>query len=188
MDIEYALDIDDLKAFINYYYDHNPKIKRSLTRLRNVTLPLGILFIVVPSVFAILAMLNIWVAIFLGLMGIYFILLGIFWPLYLRYNALKSTAKIDGSKPHRIVAKHKLSVNSEAVTDNSDAGTFSTKWDSIDWLASDAQYLYLQTRRNSFYIIPQRTFTDESSFIHFVETAKAYFEAAAALTGSEKLR
>lgn len=184
MDIEYTLDIDDLKAFIYYYYGHNPKIKRSLAQLRNITMPLGILFIVVPVTFVILAMLNVWVAIFAGLMGIYFILLGIFWPKYLRYNMLKSTAKIDGYKPHRVVGKHKLTITSESVIDNSDAGQFSTKWDGIDWLVSDAGYLYLQTRRNTFYIIPQKAFPDASSFTHFVETARSYYEAAVAQSGS----
>ena len=188
MDIEYTLDIDDFIAFINYFYDHNPKIKRSLARLRNITLPLGILFIVVPAVFTILAMLNVWVAIFMGLMGLYFILLGIFWPKYLRYNMLKNTAKIDGRRPHRVVGKHKLAVDTESITENSDAGNFSTKWESIDWLASDDNYLYLQTRRNNFYIVPQKAFPDESSFVHFVETVKAYYTAADALTGSVKPR
>ena len=79
---------------------------------------------------------------------------------------------------NKLIGKHRLSITPDQVTDMSEVGVSTTHWRAIEYVMANDQYLFMPVRASSPHIVPRMAFSDESGFKQFVETAKAYYQAA----------
>jgi hypothetical protein len=178
--ISYEIDLDDVKAYLVHNFDNNPKVIRSNKQMHRFVLPLGILILVLAVINYILDKQNLSFPIILVAVGITSILISLFFSRFIRSTLLTSTLKTLNQKPNKLVGKHQMSITADAITDISEIGESTTNWKGISNFVSNDKYLFLLVRGADVYIVPKRAFPDVASFTQLVDTAKGYYQAAAA--------
>jgi hypothetical protein len=179
MNVEYELNLDDVKAHLLYSFNHNPKMKRTRNLMSRITIPLAIVVIILALIIVLTGgKRDISAAVIVGACGVYLLLFSIFYRKFTLWIISRSLMKVYGQRPNRIAGKHQLSVTPDAVIDINEIGQSTTHWNGIEWFASNDQYLFLSFRYSIFYIVPRRAFPSEGAFNQFVEAAKSYYQAA----------
>lgn len=173
--IQYELNLDDLKAYLAYQYVKNPKVIRSQKLMLRICLPLSIFCLIMAILLAFSAK-DIFLSIIVGIIAISGIFYSIYFVKFMLRIINQAANRTYGQKPSRVIGKHWLLISSDGMTDVTDIGQSTTRWNGIDWFASNEKYLFLVVRGSNFYIIPKNAFSNESSFNQFVETAKSYYQ------------
>jgi hypothetical protein len=175
-EIQYELDLNDIKSYLDYTWNNSKKQRRMRKIIRIFFVSVGVLFIIAAIVLPLIGQLSASIAIILGLVGLYSIFFGIFWIEFWKRTIYKQTIKMYNRKPNTMIGKHQLSITSEGITDINDIAQSNMHWGGISWYANNDQYLFFSGYVNNVYIIPRRAFVDETSFNQFVETAKSYYQ------------
>jgi hypothetical protein len=181
MNIEYELNIDDILAFHLYHHEHSPEIGRVWKLIRRMLLFISILeFLIAITLLVAFGKQQLPLVIALGACAVLTFLLWSF-HLFTFQKTLRLTVARDyGQGRNKLIGKHKLSITPDAVTDITDTGESTTRWNTIGYVSSTDQYLFMLVRFSSPYIVPRSAFDDEAAFRQFVEGAKAYHQAAMA--------
>lgn len=176
-EIQYEIDANDLTTFYVYNLRNNPKFKWFRTLMSWSWIGIGIIFLILAIVADPLLKTGIFIAIIAGLLGLYCLFWGIFFfKISNKFLLTKIYARMY-AKPNRIAGHHRVSINSDGITDINDVGQNITHWNGIQWFANTDKYLFLASHDNSIInVVPMRAFTDENSFNQFVETASYYYE------------
>jgi hypothetical protein len=181
MSVEYELNIDDALAFHLYNYEHSPQLGRVWKLLHH-----SLLFVVAIEILIAIVLIiadgkdMLPISTTLGVLAVLTFLYYIFRPLLMR-KLLKWAAKRSyGQGPNKLIGKHELSITPDVVTDITDMGESTTRWNAIEYVASTNQHIFMQVRASSPYIVPRRAFADGAAFRQFVEAAKACHQAVMA--------
>jgi hypothetical protein len=179
VEIEFDLNLEDVKAFNLFYMNYNPDIKRQWKRgrINNLALMSGS-FLFAIAFWMIGGGRLIPVSIFLGLLGVYSLVWHFIAPSYRRKRIDKLVEKSYGSGANSEVGRHKFSVTKEKVMDTTDMGQSSKRWDVIEKIIANDQYLFFLIRGAKAYVIPRRAFADESTFKQFAKQAEFYLQEA----------
>jgi hypothetical protein len=91
----------------------------------------------------------------------------------------KEVIKRYGRGRNDVVGKHLFSITVERIKDITEMGEQVTPWDVIENIVTTDHYLFIIIRDSSnAYIVPRRTFINDSSFMKFAETARTYQQSA----------
>ncbi|MFC1989144.1 YcxB family protein [Chloroflexota bacterium] len=183
MTMEYELITDDVLAFYLYNHEYNPQLEHARKLLRRMLLVSSAFeFLVAIILLVVFGEQQLLLAVFIMAFAILTLLWYIFSPSIFRKILKREVTRKYGQSQNKLAGKHKLSITSDAVTDINDMGESKTRWNAIEYVASTDQYLFmLGSDLNPYpYIVPRSTFTDESAFSQFVDTAKTYHQSARA--------
>jgi hypothetical protein len=176
-EILYQIDENDLTTFYVYNSQHNPKLKWFRIIFSRALFGFGILLFIMAILGELLFDEGLSFAIIFGILGLYSLLFGIFSFKISNKFLLNKMYKRMYAKPNRISGKHRLSINSDGITDINEVGQNITHWNGISWFASTDKYLFLVGSDNTVInIVPKRAFDNETNFSQFVEIAKTYYE------------
>lgn len=171
MDIEYENVMDDILALNLYHHQQSPSARRTRMLLQYAPPAILVIIFLVQASFTggslasslpLLFFAGIWV---------------IFVPYSLRRSMKKKVARMvlenqDGG----ITGRHKLSLKSDAVTDQAGSGKTKTRWADVHKLVATNSYLYIYIGDTSAHIVPKRAFESEAEFRKFVDTAMRYYK------------
>jgi hypothetical protein len=170
MEIEYALDVDDLIA----YHTHN--MKHSAEGWVRRLLPL----VVVPAFLVPIIAHGLsgeWPRVLQwALVGSLFT--GLMFVLFPRLNERGLRRSIQRGDQTRLFCSHRLTLTPSALTDISPFHAGSWPWNAVDRIDVTDQHLFVFTAKNVAHVVPRRVFASEQAFEEFVETARRYFSAA----------
>ncbi len=76
------------------------------------------------------------------------------------------------SSPNRLVGKHYLSFNDDAIIDHTDQGEVTINWNTIKSVETTYTHIFLVINPAEFYIIPRRAFIDAIEFTKFGKQMK----------------
>jgi hypothetical protein len=176
--IDYEINLDDIKAYLTLNYDDNPKIKQSRKRMFRLILPMGILVIILAVTNYFMDKESPLFAVIIGIIGIFCVLLSLFLIKIVRGAVVLLPLIVFRQRPNKAAGNHKLTISADAVNDISEVGESTTNWKGISWFNSNNKYLFLSVHGGDFYIIPRRAFPDDASFMQFIDTAQEYYRAA----------
>jgi hypothetical protein len=179
--IDYELTADDLIQFLQYNYDHSPRRlyirklwKRSLIFIIFVVLLAAIVILVLfgkEFLVTILTLCGVALLTFLSL---------IISPLFLRKVFKRIVIRPYSKEKDKLVGKHKISISANAITDITDTGESNTHWDTVEYVATTDEHLFIAVDFSKPYIVPRKAFKDKSEFQQFVQTAQSYYQVAKA--------
>ncbi|MFH0769584.1 MAG: YcxB family protein [Chloroflexota bacterium] len=179
--IEYEVKRDDVLAFHLFNYEHSPILGRARRLMRFMLLPSIILMLLSSIVsVAIFGRNYISFAVGVGFFTVLILIYYIFSPPLIRKGFTKIVERDYGRGKDKLTRKHKLSISSETVTDITDMGESTTHWDTIEWIASTDQHLFMAVRGSGPHIVPRRAFTNEEAFKQFVDTVNTYYQVTEA--------
>jgi membrane protein YqaA with SNARE-associated domain len=176
--VEYELTSQDVLNFLLYNYEKSPKLGQTRRVLRRVFLIISpvellIAFVLLVTIGSDYFPFVIALVVFAGLSLIYYFLHPFLWR-----RIFKKAVKDHVRDQNKLTGKHILSITPDSVTDSTDMGKSTSRWQAIEWIASNDQYLFITVRGSGPVIVPRRAFTDDVSFQQFVNTVTAYQKAA----------
>ena len=179
MHVEYELNTDDALAFHLYNYEHSPQLGRARKLLRRALL-FAVAVELLAAILLVVAFGKHYLPFVLVLcaFALLTLLYYVFSPSLMRKGLKGAVVRNYGQRKDKLTGKHKLSIAPDAVTDITDMGESTTRWDAIEWIASTDQYLFMMVRGSGPHIVPRRAFADDAPFKQFIDTAKAYYQAA----------
>jgi hypothetical protein len=178
--IEYDLNKDDFMSCISFY----SKSFSGIINMQTIRILFVVDFIIFTGSAIFLAVIGmdspVPFSAILGFLAFATLLLIIF---YLRSNKSSLERLITNQivrNTGKLTGKHEVVITPNMIIDKTEAGELKTRWNSINYIASNDRYLFIPVRGSLPHIIPARAFADEAEFKRFVEAAKAYHKAAKA--------
>ncbi len=176
---DYELNNDDMLSYYSYNYEQSPTLGRARKLIRRaLLLAIAVELLVAVVLLVVLGRSYLPFAVALAAFAVLAILYYLLSPLLIRKSLRGVVARDYGHGRDKLTGKHKLSISPDAVTDITDMGESTTRWNAIEWIASTDQYLFMAVRGSGPYIVPRRAFANEEAFRQSVDTAKAYHQAA----------
>lgn len=178
MNVAFELTSNDVLSFYYYNYEQSPTLGKARKLIRR-----ALLFSVAVELLAAAILLVVFgrdylsFVVVLGLFAVLTLLYYFFAPLLGRKSIKGLVARDYGHGKDKLTGKNKLTITPDAVTNVTEMGKSTTRWDAIEWIASTDQYLFMTVRGSGPFIVPKRAFTDEQEFKKFIDTAKTYHQA-----------
>lgn len=171
MQIEFENSVEDVLYLNLYHYRYSP-----LFRNRRLALRFGF-----PAFLVFVCLLLVFVFSAPVVTAVPVLLVGAIWvymsPRLLERNVKNQVAKMHSEgKITMTVGRHRLSLNPDALADDSDSGRTRTGWKDVESIVSTERHIFIYTSPTMAYIVPKRVFGDESGCREFIETAKRYCE------------
>jgi hypothetical protein len=172
MDIEYENSMDDILALNLYHHQQLPAARRTRMLLQyGPPVILVIIFLVQVSITGGSLVSSLPWLFFAGI-----------WVIFVPYSLRRAMKKrvtrmVLENQGGGITGRHKLSLKSDAVTDQTGSGKTKTRWADVPKLVVTGSYLYIYISDTSAHIIPKRAFESEAEFKEFVDTAMRYYRA-----------
>jgi hypothetical protein len=175
---EYELSSDDVLSFHLYNYEQSPTLGRALKLIRRISL-IAIAVVLFAAVILGTAFDKQYFPLVLVLCAFALIILlyYLFSPSLVRQSIGRVVARDYSQGQDKLTGKHKVSITADSVTDITDMGESTTRWQAVEWIVSTDQHLFMAVRGSGPYIVPRRAFNDDASFRQFVDTAKGYQKA-----------
>lgn len=153
--------MDDLAAFNKYHWANFPAQQRSEFFLILFSCLLGVLLLV-----SLWLREFWWVLYFAGLLMIS----GISW----KYRTSKSFyKKFYTGKDKGMIGEIELTISSEGIFEKSEAGDTKIKWSGVEKIEQNEQYVFVYIGSLMAYVIPKRTFPNESALQEFYSLLNA---------------
>jgi hypothetical protein len=177
VDIDFELNLDDIKAFNLYYAEHasHPRSQWKKGRINNIALMsvsyfLALLFWIIDGIRLIPFI------IILVLLGTYSLIWHFIAPSFRRKRIDKAIEKAYGKGLNNDIGKHKFSITKDKMRDITDVGESSNSWDIVENVVTSEQHLFILLRGAKAYIIPRKAFPNKLAFTQFAEQAKLYLQ------------
>jgi hypothetical protein len=179
IDVEYLLNLDDIKALNLYYLDHSPHFRHQYKRGRISNLVLMVISFLLALIFWILGGTRmVPLVILMGLLGAYSLVWHLIAPSFRRKRIEKSVDKMYGQGANSDIVQHRFSVTKDKIIDITEMGESSNRWDVVEQVVTTEQHILILLRGAKAYIIPRRAFLDDASFTQFADKAKLYLREA----------
>lgn len=179
MDIDYKLTTEDVTQFLLYYYDHSPR-RLYIRKLKKWSL-IFITFVALLAAIVLLVFFDkqflafVWTLCGVALLTFIYLIVS---PSLLRKAFKRTVVKAYSREKNKLMGKHKVSIFTDGITDVTDTGETTTRWNAIDWIATADHYLFITAQSSIPYIIPASAFKDKTFFLQFVQKAQSYYKAS----------
>jgi hypothetical protein len=173
--VDFELNIKDILAYKIFSYDHYIPIIKSRRIMRRVTLLAFLVEILIAVIlYLVYNPTQLLLVIIIILIAIFTFLWGLFSPWIIKRATIRAILGGYDKSLNGLIGKHTLAITYEAITDRSDFGELTIRWQAIDQLESAEQYVFIYPQTAIPLIIPKKAFADDASFRNFFETAKAF--------------
>jgi len=176
---EYTLRMEDVLDFFQHHYMDSTEVGRRLRLARR--------FFFVASAIA-LTMALVMVAAFdrqeltsaivIGACAIWMLIVGVSFPLLTRKYISRVANRDYRREPNKLTGKHSLSITPHTVTDITDTGESTTRWDAVKFVISDDEYLFMSLTPATPVIVPRKAFADDAAFRRFADAVRTHHQAA----------
>ncbi|RJS58883.1 hypothetical protein CJ483_01415 [Bacillus sp. PK3_68] len=163
MEIKYELTKDDYLAFNLHYVKHSKTIKQSLFR-QQFFVP--IIFLILPFIFPLVAgEFSVGFSIVFMLVSVVWM---IFYPKYFYWHVMSHINKsFNEGNNENLLGEHTFTFNDEGFIETNRAGESQVSWSSIEKVEENDQYFFLFFSTMSAYILPKRSFLNETDQKNF---------------------
>ena len=163
MKIQFENTLEDVIAFSQHFNKTSP----SMRRRRLITLLyfpiLWFLIMVLPYISGNLITIYI----------IIWIVVSLVWILFMSYFSKKSITRnvrklYSEGENKGTIGKHTMVVNPDSLVDITEYGEFSIKWNAINKIESDENYIFIYISSVSAHVIPKKSFVSDLEIENFI--------------------
>jgi hypothetical protein len=180
MTAQFQTSVDDVIAFNCYHRTHTPNLRRSRFAAR-FGFPIVSLLIILFGIFQYPADNVLFVAISP------WVILGLLWipayPLVERWGINHQVKSLYKAGPDKnIFGSYTVALSPECIVRSSEFGDIRTRWDGVERIERDSDFIFIYNGSSSAYIIPRRAFDSDESMTRFLNAAISFKQQFVAQT------